>query len=818
MGTGLDINVGLAEQRGIIPRAVEHLFLRIGELQREARSRGETPPEFKVNAQFMELYNEDIIDLLDPAREADDKGRKSFIKIHEDSMGGIYTVGVTTRSVVTVDDTMHCLKVGALSRTTASTQMNAQSSRSHAIFTLHIKQQRVVKITESPLSKQWKRCLQLPVLQWRRRISCRQRLQYLSLFHTPPLLPERMLSDNQNGETEVDEDEDDVNTDERGLNEFETLTAKFHFVDLAGSERLKRTGATGERAKEGISINCGLINLYSGKTLGGAGSQRLQWVVKSPEGVIFTILVGLEYSLTYLETLIPSKRWSVIQDVGTQLALGNVISALGDKSRRVSHVPYRDSKLTRLLQDSLGGNSRTLMIACVSPSDRDFMETLNTLKYANRAKNIKNRVVVNQDKSSQTIAALRRQLQQLQLELMEYKQGKRVLGEDGSEQVNDMFHENTMLQAENGNLRTRIKALQETVERLTTRNTELLAERTAQAWITAGIYISLLKLLLSYGNKKGHLLILQLINTSCEHSVFPDSGEAADITQLIQGYLKEVEELRTKLMESEEMCSQLRKQQKSGMGRHSAVAIAGQYDVRADSPSVYQVLDEAKRDVRRLKKKSKAIKASEPKEKAEGGGGGSEEEGLEKANDETAENKPDNGVMEESISEMNGELSSEEEEEEDSSYSEEGEEKENYSEDLAALTCEISIKQKLIEELQLSQRRLSTMRQHYEEKLLQLQNRIRETEIERDKVLAGLATNNLKKFSPRQAKLRWQMVEKNINRVALNKQTVYSVERDMERWLHEREKLSRCLERVIKKRDRAILEKKVKNLFTEENV
>ena len=49
------------------------------------------------------------------------------------------------------------------------------------------------------------------------------------------------------------------------------------------------------------------------------------------------------------------------------LALGNVISALGDESKRATHVPYRDSKLTRLLQDSLGGNSRTLMIACISP-------------------------------------------------------------------------------------------------------------------------------------------------------------------------------------------------------------------------------------------------------------------------------------------------------------------------------------------------------------------------------------------------------------------------------------------------------------------
>lgn len=62
------------------------------------------------------------------------------------------------------------------------------------------------------------------------------------------------------------------------------------------------------------------------------------------------------------------------------------------------------------------------MIACVSPSDRDFMETLNTLKYANRARNIQNKVVVNQDKSSRTIQFLRQEIQQLQLEIMEYKQ------------------------------------------------------------------------------------------------------------------------------------------------------------------------------------------------------------------------------------------------------------------------------------------------------------------------------------------------------------------------------------------------------------
>lgn len=76
------------------------------------------------------------------------------------------------------------------------------------------------------------------------------------------------------------------------------------------------------------------------------------------------------------------------------LALGNVINKLVDQS---SHVPYRDSKLTRLFQDSLGGNSRTVMIACVSPADINYEETLNTLRYAARARNIKNKPVINRD-------------------------------------------------------------------------------------------------------------------------------------------------------------------------------------------------------------------------------------------------------------------------------------------------------------------------------------------------------------------------------------------------------------------------------------
>ena len=76
-------------------------------------------------------------------------------------------------------------------------------------------------------------------------------------------------------------------------------------------------------------------------------------------------------------------------------ALGNVISALVDG--KTKHIPYRDSKLTRLLQDSLGGNQKTVMIAALSPADYNYEESISTLRYAARAKNIKNKPTVNED-------------------------------------------------------------------------------------------------------------------------------------------------------------------------------------------------------------------------------------------------------------------------------------------------------------------------------------------------------------------------------------------------------------------------------------
>ena len=144
----------------------------------------------------------------------------------------------------------------------------------------------------------------------------------------------------------------------------EIKRSKFSFVDLAGSERLKRTQAQGQRMKEGVDINKGL------------------------------------------------------------LVLGNVISALGDEKKRGTlFVPYRDSKLTRLLKGSLGGNHKTLMIACISPSSNNLEESLNCLRYANRAKNIQNNAVVNVDAGSRLVSELRGQVKVLSTELLRITKG-----------------------------------------------------------------------------------------------------------------------------------------------------------------------------------------------------------------------------------------------------------------------------------------------------------------------------------------------------------------------------------------------------------
>ncbi|KAH8329029.1 hypothetical protein KR074_001873, partial [Drosophila pseudoananassae] len=393
MGTGFDHETESSEfiNLGVVPRAVRQIFSGIEELKGSTweNSKGGSP-EFSLAVQYIELYHEDIYDLLDPFNKSE------IFKIHEDADGQITISGASIKPIYEEKDALRYLQQGALARTTASTKMNNTSSRSHAMFTIFIRRQ-------------------------------------------------RLLSSSNNGALD---------------NDMETLTSKFHFVDLAGSERLKRTMAEGERAREGISINTGL------------------------------------------------------------LGLGNCISALGDK--RTTHVPYRATKLTRLLQDSLGGNSQTLMIACVAPTDRDFRETLSTLEYANRAKNIQNKIKLNKDQSSRTISQLRREIASLQMELMEYKQGKLEVDREGNTTVSDTYHENTMLLSDNKRLQQRLKAMQETVNVLTEKNAKLELKVASNKWKTED-------------------------NSECE------------ITDIVGKYISEIANLEAKLIESEEMNRQTEK-------------------------------------------------------------------------------------------------------------------------------------------------------------------------------------------------------------------------------------------------------------------
>ncbi|PRP83750.1 chromosome-associated kinesin KIF4-like [Planoprotostelium fungivorum] len=238
---------------------------------------------YKTYVSFLELYNEEIRDMLNPSSDKP-------LSIREDNLG-VFVNNLSELEVTSGRDMEEALVRGSLSRTVGSTQMNTESSRSHAIFTL--------------------------------------------------ILQRADAQDPSN-----------------------TVTSRLHFVDLAGSERLSRTKAEGARMKEGISINGGL------------------------------------------------------------LALGNVISALGMVTKKKMHIPYRDSKLTRILQDSLGGNSRTLMIACCSPSDTNLEETLNTLKYADRARQIKNKPILNVDPVKMELLKLRKQVLDLTRELMKYKESE----------------------------------------------------------------------------------------------------------------------------------------------------------------------------------------------------------------------------------------------------------------------------------------------------------------------------------------------------------------------------------------------------------
>ena len=284
--------MGGPEQPGLIPRTCEDLFERIESCESPHIS-------YTVRVSYFEVYNEHVRDLLSSSpRLANDQ--PFYLKIRESPVDGPYVKDLTEVPVKNYAEILRWMRFGDASRTTAATKMNDTSSRSHAVFTIMLKQ-----------------------------------IHY------------------------------DIETDSTT----ERL-ARIRLVDLAGSERAKSTEATGARLREGSNINKSLTTL------------------------------------------------------------GRVIAALADPRHGRSHtssrsrtkdvVPYRDSVLTWLLKDSLGGNSKTAMIACISPSDYD--ETLSTLRYADQAKHIRTRAVVNQDSVSAAqrdaeIAEMQNTIRHLQLQV-----------------------------------------------------------------------------------------------------------------------------------------------------------------------------------------------------------------------------------------------------------------------------------------------------------------------------------------------------------------------------------------------------------------
>ncbi|KAF2861010.1 kinesin-domain-containing protein [Piedraia hortae CBS 480.64] len=310
-------NVSMA---GIVPRAALALFEKLGAgppkrasaMQLPKRYSAQSLPSYsgqscsssypkswELKASYVEIYNENPRDLLLP--EDTPASQRPQVTIRGGAKGRILLDGLSQWPINSVEDVMNALNFGSSIRQTDSTALNARSSRSHAVFSLYLTQK---KGGDATVDKR---------------------------FSVP------------------------VPTAFDGV----MVESKLHFVDLAGSERMKDTGATGERAREGIAINGGLA------------------------------------------------------------ALGKVISQLSTKQTN-GFISYRDSRLTRLLQDSLGGNAITYMIACVTPAAFHLNETLNTIHYAQRARAIQSKpeVQLRSDGDSQaTMERLRAEVTYLREQL-----------------------------------------------------------------------------------------------------------------------------------------------------------------------------------------------------------------------------------------------------------------------------------------------------------------------------------------------------------------------------------------------------------------
>ncbi|KAL5269141.1 hypothetical protein ACHWQZ_G002835 [Mnemiopsis leidyi] len=269
-----------ADLKGVIPQTCEEMFQRIGEETDEDTT-------FSVEVSYMEIYNEKVHDLLNPANN------NKNLRVREHPVLGPYVEDLAKLAVQSYTDISDLMDEGNKSRTVASTNMNETSSRSHAVFSIILTQRK---------------------------------------FNKPTGLTAEKVS-------------------------------KISLVDLAGSERADATGATGARLKEGANINRSLTTL--GKVISALAEQA------------------------------------------------NAKTTTKKRGKKDNFIPFRDSVLTWLLKENLGGNSKTAMIAALSPANINYDETLSTLRYADRAKQIVCKAVVNEDPNAKIIRELQEEVMKL---------------------------------------------------------------------------------------------------------------------------------------------------------------------------------------------------------------------------------------------------------------------------------------------------------------------------------------------------------------------------------------------------------------------
>ncbi|KAF0296233.1 Kinesin-like protein unc-104 [Amphibalanus amphitrite] len=367
------------DQEGIIPRICRNLFQRIS-------NDAEPEAQYSVEVSYMEIYCERVRDLLNPKN-------KNHLRVREHPLLGPYVEDLSKLAVTAYEDIRDLMDEGNKARTVAATNMNETSSRSHAVFTIIFTQRKYDAATDLTSEK----------------------------------------------------------------------VSKISLVDLAGSERADSTGAKGTRLKEGANINKSLTTL--GKVISALAevqhaetedcpARRLRcyrchavghvraacragwsprvyhldddgleafrdgggpgpWTENHGSGVMDTRQSSGAAAAGECRAAAEESGPAYLEGTVSGDVSGGEPGEASKKKKKAEFIPYRDSVLTWLLRENLGGNSKTAMVAALSPADINYDETLSTLRYADRAKQIVCKAVVNEDANAKLIRELREEISRL---------------------------------------------------------------------------------------------------------------------------------------------------------------------------------------------------------------------------------------------------------------------------------------------------------------------------------------------------------------------------------------------------------------------